>query len=85
MAPLKDPGGQDGGTPEPHSPGSLRDASAAKLRQHRRRRRQYRCIMSHSAAFEGVGIPKTRGRASSGTPRDPPTETGVVRIGIQFG
>jgi hypothetical protein len=28
----------------------LRDASAAQIRQHRRRRRQYRCIMSHSAA-----------------------------------
>jgi hypothetical protein len=38
--------------------GRLRDASAAQIRQHRRRRGQYRCIMSHSAALGGVGRPK---------------------------
>jgi hypothetical protein len=30
--------------------GRLRDAFAAQIRQHRRRRRQYRCIMSHSGS-----------------------------------
>jgi hypothetical protein len=57
----------------------LRDASAAQIRQHRRRRRQYRCIMSHSAAARRCRNAERRGRASFGERRPiSPTEAGIV-------
>jgi hypothetical protein len=72
-------GGQDGGAPEAHPSGRLRDASAAQIRQHRRRRRQYRCIMSHSEAARRCRNAERRGRASFGELRPiSPTEAGIV-------
>jgi hypothetical protein len=48
----------------------LGDGAAGQIRQHRRLRSQYSCIMSPSAAARRAGIAKT-GHALRGTPRNP--------------